>query len=232
MLNNVNLLIFIMIKTQMLLQNKTEQENRVWGSFVGRFSLTAKQQEQFLSYLAYLIQENKKFNITAITDFESIVGDHFTDALALSEKIDLSACTSLIDVGTGGGLPGIPLKIMYPHLQILLIEVNQKKVTFLEEVAVRLGLENVEVCDVDWRSFLRGYDQEPDLVIARASLSVEELQRMFKGSSALRHSTLVYWASKYWNATQREAQFLDREESYSVDHKLRRLIFFKDKSGE
>lgn len=216
----------------MLLQNKTEQEKRIWGSFVGRFSLIEKQQEQFLAYLSYLVQENKKFNITAITDFESIVGDHFTDALALSEKMDLTQCKSFIDVGTGGGLPGIPLKIMYPHLDVLLIEVNQKKVAFLQEVAVRLGLENVEVCDLDWRSFLRGYDQAPDLVIARASLSVEELQRMFKGSSALKHATLAYWASKYWNATKREAEFLDREESYSVDHKLRRLVFFKDKSGE
>ena len=216
----------------MLLQNKTEQENRVWGSFVGRFSLTEKQQEQFLSYLSYLVQENQKFNITSITSFENIVADHFTDALALSEKMDLTACKSLIDVGTGGGLPGVPLKIMYPDIDLLLIEVNQKKVAFLQEVAVLLGLKNVEVCDLDWRSFLRGYDQEPDLVIARASLSVEELQRMFKGSSSLRHATLAYWASKYWNASTREAVYLDREESYSVDHKSRRLIFFKDKSGE
>lgn len=216
----------------MLLQNKTEQEKKVWGSFVVRFSLTAKQQEQFLSYLSYLVQENKKFNITAITDFENIVSDHFTDALALSEKMDLSVCKSFIDVGTGGGLPGIPLKIMYPHLELLLIEVNQKKVMFLQEVAQRLGLQDVSICDQDWRSFLRGYDQAPDLVIARASLSVEELQRMFKGSSALKHATLVYWASKYWNASQREAEYLQREESYSVDHKSRRLAFFKDKSHE
>ena len=216
----------------MLLQNKTEQENRVWGSFVGRFSLTDKQQEQFLSYLSYLVQENKKFNITAIVDFESIVSDHFTDALALSEKMDLNACTSLIDVGTGGGLPGVPLKIMYPHLQLLLIEVNQKKVIFLQEVAVLLGLQDVTVCDQDWRSFLRSYEQAPDIVVARASLSVDELLRMFKGSSSLRHATLAYWASKYWNATKREAELLEREEEYSVDHKLRRLIFFKGKSGE
>jgi len=216
----------------MLLQNKTEQEKRVWGSFVGRFSLNEKQQKQFLTYLSYLIQENKKFNITTIVDFESIVSDHFTDALALSEKMDLAACRSLIDVGTGGGLPGIPLKILYPHLHVILIEVNQKKVLFLQEVSEKLSLQNISVCDQDWRSFLRSYEETPDVVVARASLSVEELQRMFKGSSALRHSILVYWASKYWNATQREAIFLDKEESYSVDHKLRRLIFFKGKTGE
>ena len=55
---------------------------------------------------------------------------------------------------------------------------------------------------------------------------------MFKGASALKHATLVYWASKYWNATKREAELLEREEEYSVDHKLRRLIFFKGKTGE
>ena len=216
----------------MLLPNKTEQEKRVWGSFAGRFSLTEHQQEQFLSYLTFLLQENKKFNITAITDFSSIVNDHFTDSLALSEKIDLKSCHSLIDVGTGGGLPGIPLKILYPHLEVLLIEVNLKKANFLEEVAVRLGLDHVEVCDQDWRSFLRGYDKKADVVVSRASLSVVELLRMFKQASMLKDATLVYWASKYWNATQSEAELLEREESYNVDHKLRRLIFFKGKSGE
>jgi len=214
----------------MILQNRTEQEKRIWGSFVGRFSLTEHQQEQFLSYLDFLIQENKKFNITAITDFSGIVNDHFTDALALVEKIDLKNCNLLIDVGTGGGLPGIPLKIVYPHLYIVLIEVNQKKATFLEQVAERLQLDRVEVCDQDWRSFVRGYDKVPDIVVSRASLSVEELLRMFKSSSLLKDATLVYWASKFWNATQKEAEFLQREEEYYVEHKLRRLIFFKGKN--
>ncbi len=216
----------------MLLPNKTEQEKRVWGSFAGRFALTERQQEQFLSYFNFLMAENKKFNITTITDFSSVVNDHFTDSLALSEKMDLKSCSSLIDVGTGGGLPGIPLKILYPHLEILLIEVNQKKANFLEEVATLLNLDHVEVCDQDWRSFLRGYDKKVDVVVSRASLSVVELLRMFKQSSILKDATLVYWASKYWNATQSEAELLEREESYNVDHKLRRLIFFKGKSGE
>ena len=216
----------------MLLQNRTEQEKRVWGSFVGRFSLTKKQQEQFISYLKFLIQENKKFNITAIDDFSGIVNDHFTDSLALSEATDLAKCKSLIDVGTGGGLPGIPLKILYPHIDLLLIEVNQKKATFLEEAAVQLGLENVEVCDQDWRSFVRGYDKTADIVVARASLSVGELLRMFKPASMLKSGTLVYWASKFWNATDKEAKLLEREENYHVDHKLRNLVFFKGKTGE
>ena len=216
----------------MLLQNKTEQERRIWGSFVGRFSLTTRQQEQFLLYLKFLMEENKKFNITAITDFSSIINDHFTDSLALCEKIDLTTCQSLIDFGSGGGLPGIPVKIAFPHLSVLLIEVNQKKAKFLEEVAVLLQLDGVEVCDQDWRSFVRGYDKTPDIVVSRASLSVVELLRMFKQASMLKTATLVYWASKFWNATTQEAEFLEKEEDYYVDHKLRRLIFFKGKSGE
>lgn len=212
----------------MLLPKKTEQEKRVWGSFAGRFALTDRQQEQFLLYLNFLVAENKKFNITAITDFSSIVNDHFVDALAVSEQFDFTACDSLIDVGSGGGLPGIPLKILYPHLSVVLIEVNQKKANFLEETATLLGLENVEVCDQDWRSFLRGYDKVPGIVVSRASLSVAELLRMFR-SSMLKSSTLVYWASKYWNATLQESEYVTKETEYHVDHKLRRLIFFKDK---
>lgn len=211
----------------MMLLHKTEQEKRVWGSFVGRFALTVRQQEQFLSYLQFLLEENAKFNITAITDFTAIINDHFTDALALSEKIDLTKIMKLIDVGSGGGLPGVPLKILYPHLSIILIEVNQKKASFLEQLAERLNLDQIEVCDQDWRSFARGYDGNVDLVVSRASLSVEELFRMFKPSSVLKSAMLVYWASKFWNATEQEATFLIKEESYYVDHKLRRLIFFK-----
>lgn len=213
----------------MILHNKSEQEKRVWGSFVGRFSLTEKQQEQFLSYLSFLVEENKKFNITAITDFSGIVNDHFTDSLALSEHFDLKHSHLFVDVGTGGGLPGIPLKILFPHLKVVLIEVNQKKADFLEQVAIRLGLQDVEVCDQDWRSFVRGYDKAPDIVVSRASLAVEELLRMFKPSSLLKDATLVYWASKYWNATVQEASFLEKEVEYYVEHKLRRLIFFKAK---
>jgi len=216
----------------MLLQNKTEQEKKIWGNFVDRFSLTERQQEQFLLYLDFLVQENKKFNITAIVDFSHIINDHFVDSLVLSEKFNLASCQSLVDVGSGGGLPGIPLKILYPHLEILLIEVNQKKVNFLEEVAVRLNLDHVEICDQDWRSFLRGYDKTSDVVVSRASLSVVELLRMFKPSSMLKNATLVYFASKYWNATESESKFLSREESYTVDQKLRRLVFFKDSIRE
>ena len=210
-----------------LLQNKTAQEKKVWNSFVEKYALQERQQEQFLQYLDFLVEKNQQFNITAITDFVHIINDHFTDALALSMKMDLTQCSLLIDVGSGGGVPGIPLKILYPHLDIVLIEVNQKKADFLEQVAVLLGLEHVEVCDQDWRSFVRGYDKVPDVVVSRASLSVAELLRMFKPSSLLRSATLVYWASKFWNATEQEAQFLIREESYYVDEKLRRLIFFK-----
>lgn len=216
----------------MILQNKTEQEQRVWKSFVGRFSLSAHQQEQFLSYISFLVEENKKFNITAITNFSDIVNDHFTDSLALSETFDLHQAKILIDVGSGGGLPGLPLKILYPHLHVVLIEVNQKKADFLEQAAQRLGLDAVEVCDQDWRSFVRGYDKHPDIVVSRASLHVEELLRMFKPSSMLQHATLVYWSSKYWNATLQEAAYIVKEEQYYVEHKLRKLIFFQGKVRE
>lgn len=216
----------------MVLKNKSEQEKRVWGSFVGRFSLTNLQQEQFLSYISFLIEENKKFNITAITDFSGIVNDHFTDSLTLVDHFDFKNSQSLIDVGTGGGLPGIPLKILFPHLKVVLIEVNQKKANFLEQLALRLNLDNVEVCDQDWRSFVRGYDKTPDIVISRASLAVSELLRMFKPSTMLKDARLVYWASKYWNATLQESQYLEKEVSYYVEHKLRKLVFFQGIQGE
>ncbi|MGZ6250960.1 MAG: 16S rRNA (guanine(527)-N(7))-methyltransferase RsmG [Candidatus Chromulinivorax sp.] len=211
----------------MILEQKTEQEKKVWQIFVDRFSLTEKQQEQFISYLTFLLEQNEKFNITAITDFSTVIQDHFTDSLALSEWYDLRKINQLIDVGSGGGLPGIPLKILYPHLAILLIEVNQKKVQFLQEVATRLALDNLEICDQDWRGFIRSYDQTTDLVISRAALPVSELIRMFKPSSKLAQAKLVYWASQHWIALEQEQKYIVQDQVYHVHQKTRRLIFLQ-----
>ena len=211
----------------MMLDQLTNVEKQTWNIFVKRFALSDRQQKQFLSYVADIIVTSKKFNITAITDFENIIKDHFTDSLALSEKKNLKNFKSFIDVGSGGGFPGIPLKIMYPHFKVTLLEVNQKKVDFLQEMVEKLELEDVTVCDQDWRNFLRTHKEPIDLVIARASLAVPELLRMFKGSSFLKNGMLAYWASKYWHADNKEVKFVLGMNDYHVDKKLRKLVFFK-----
>ena len=110
-------------------------------------SLSQVQVKQFLDYADLLVEWNSLMNLTAITEFEEIIQKHFIDSLSLHVLQDVSretSCKTLIDVGTGAGFPGIPLKIAYPELQLTLLDSLKKRIGFLEEVVRRLGLVNVE----------------------------------------------------------------------------------------
>lgn len=108
-------------------------------------TLTEKQKEQFERYFEMLIEKNKVMNLTAITERDEVELKHFIDSLALGEYFDLSRKgLKLIDVGTGAGFPGIPLKIVYPNLNVTLFDSLNKRVKFLQEVIDELGLDAVD----------------------------------------------------------------------------------------
>lgn len=206
-----------------------QQNALLWQAFAARYQLTAPQLEQFHKYYLLLEVWNKKMNLTAVTDEAAVLAYHFEDSLTLMDFYDVSTCNGIIDVGTGGGLPGIPLKIKFPHIHVVLVEVIQKKVAFLHEVIKELGLTGIEVSDLDWRTFLRQTDYQADLVCARASLRPDELIRMFQASSPYRHATLVYWASSDYELGEKEQQFFLQSHRYSVGEKSRRYLFFAQK---
>ena len=103
-------------------------------------SLSDKQVDQFNKYYSLLIEQNKVMNLTAITDYEEVVIKHFIDSLCLIRVTDLSEEKKIIDVGTGAGFPGIPLKIVYPNLRLVLLDSLNKRIKFLEDVISELGL--------------------------------------------------------------------------------------------
>ena len=105
-------------------------------------TLTEKQADQFLDYYDLLVEWNKKINLTAITDFEQVVFKHFADSTSLLSVLNLPHQSSLIDVGTGAGFPGIPLKIARPDLHITLCDSLNKRVGFLNEVIKSLKLDS------------------------------------------------------------------------------------------
>ena len=201
-----------------------------WQRFAKEETLSSAQLEAFKRYAELLIEWNEKSNLTTVIELPSIISYHFQDSLRLARIVDVTSLSSIADVGAGGGFPGIPLAIKYPHLSVVLIEVSFKKIQFLDEIITTLNLgDRVSIYDKDWRTFLRITDFEIDLFCARASLQPEELLRMFKPSSSYRATYLVYWASHEWEPSAKVAPFIQKEASYKVGNRHRRLILIEKK---
>lgn len=100
--------------------------------------------EKLLKYYEMLIEKNKVMNLTAITEFDEVVEKHFIDSLSIVRVIDMEKVHSIIDIGTGAGFPGIPVKIMFPHIKVTLVDSLNKRVNFLNEV-----IENLELSDIE-----------------------------------------------------------------------------------
>lgn len=201
-------------------------ETQLWKEFIHDQQLNATQSKQFEQYFHLLDEWNKKTNITRITSQEDVIQYHFQDSFLIGRYIDIPSKKGIADVGSGGGFPGIPLKIKYPEVPIVLIEVNAKKVSFLETVIQELGLENIHVSTLDWRTFLRKAEYDLDLFCSRASLHPDELIRIFSPTCRYRHAILIYWASTNWQPEALEKPFLQAQEKYVVGDKERNYVFF------
>lgn len=140
-------------------------------------SLNQFQEEQFLKYYELLVEWNKVMNLTSIIEFDEVMQKHFVDSLALIKGIDLSSCDNLIDIGTGAGFPGIPLKIVYPHLEVVLLDSLNKRIKFLNEVVDNLGLKGIR--SIHGRAEDFGKDKEYrerfDLSVSRAVANLSSL---------------------------------------------------------
>ena len=133
--------------------------------------LNEKQYNQLDSFYEELIKWNEKINLTRITDYEEVLLKHYYDSLTITKVIDLNKVKTLCDVGTGAGFPGIVLKIAYPHLDIVLVDALQKRVTYLNSVIEKLGLTGIKAIHK------RGEELEGkfDVVTSRAVANIEKL---------------------------------------------------------
>lgn len=141
-------------------------------------SLSAQQGTQFQQYFELLVEWNQKMNLTAIEDLEGVQTKHFLDSLVglpliaeeLGQPTPPPTGLRAIDVGSGAGFPGIPLKILWPSLRLTLLDGTGKKVTFLQEVVQTLQLANVEVVQgrAEEMALQPAYREQFDLVMARA----------------------------------------------------------------
>ncbi|HAN09100.1 MAG TPA: 16S rRNA (guanine(527)-N(7))-methyltransferase RsmG [Clostridiales bacterium] len=107
-------------------------------------NLTPEQINKFMLYKDILIEANKNFNLTAITDERDVILKHFIDCISLVKFFDFSNIKNMIDIGSGAGFPAIPLKIVLPNLHVTIIDSLNKRINFLKDVSHKLSLLNVE----------------------------------------------------------------------------------------
>jgi len=145
--------------------------------------LSQKQLEQFNIYYQELVDWNRKVNLTSITGYEEVQVRHFLDSLTVTLALKPLAggeSFSVIDIGTGAGLPGIPLRILLPDIGLVLLEATAKKARFLEHLIAKLGLDNVEVVvgRAEEVAHNAQYREKFDLVLSRAVASLPTLAEL------------------------------------------------------
>lgn len=140
-------------------------------------NLTEEQQQQFIRYYEILVEWNSFMNLTGITEFEEVLQKHFEDSLAIVKGYQMDSVKKVIDIGTGAGFPGVPLKIAFPHLEVVLLDSLGKRVKFLNHVIEELSLHNIAAIHGRAEDYAKdaSYREKFDLSVSRAVANLSSL---------------------------------------------------------
>jgi len=154
----------------------TEVEEFEKGLSLLGIELSDNQKQQFFDYYELLIEWNKVMNLTAITELSEIIHKHFIDSLSLVRDFKLSK-EKVLDMGTGAGFPGIPLKIVFPDIKITLLDSLNKRIKFLNEVIHSLGIQDIEAIHGRAEEYGKNpsYREQYDLCVSRAVAKLSTL---------------------------------------------------------
>ena len=139
--------------------------------------LDDKQKQQFVKFYELLVEWNKVMNLTGITEYEEVNEKHFVDSLSIVKAVDMNSVESVIDIGTGAGFPGIPLKIAFPHLKVVLLDSLNKRINFLNTVIDELELTDIKTIHGRAEDFAKqtDYREQFDLCVSRAVANLATL---------------------------------------------------------
>lgn len=140
-------------------------------------TLTEEQADKLNIYYEMLVEKNKVMNLTAITEYRDVVIKHFADSIAVVKAFDIKKACTLIDIGTGAGFPGMVLKIIFPEIQITLLDSLNKRINFLNEVISELSLTGIETIHGRAEDYAHNalYREKYDVCVSRAVANLSTL---------------------------------------------------------
>ena len=158
------------------------------------FSLSALQINQFERYYEFLISENKKYNLTAITEKNDVIFKHFLDSCLAEKNIIKNA--KIIDIGSGAGFPSIPLKILRPDIKFVLVDSLNKRVNFLNELIKILNLQDVVAVHARAEDYIKDNREKFDYAVARAVAPLNTLLEYLVPYAKVGGECLIYKSQK------------------------------------